>query len=482
MVRNETAGRFQPSRLFYQLAVAQASLATLLFIVQLNIPLPADDNSWPLSILSSLNLSAAGCLALFTAFRHSGKRVVRHSLIAIGVLFLLVPPMQSMLPDDIVDYQDWATLVGWLLSFALIGMILVRERAPALVQALFVGGLALQGAAMTGAITFNDFFRPDHGVTLTDWTYVVGSSISAICLLLGFLLFASNTSALLPNEVGGPGKNGSGAFFTLWKKALPAPIKFRSMVAWYDLLARLDKRGEILFMNHGFAPESGAGDQRAIPPDLETFRYPIQLYDHVAQQIDWTGKDALEVSCGLGGGTLWLSRTYSPRSLTGLDIAASAVQRCRDRYGTSGLRYEVGDAQAMPFPDESFDIVINIESSLNYPDVSSFFDEVLRVLRPGGYFAFADYRSPSKMRRLQTLLADMPFETIMQEDVTEGILRGLAKEESRKRDLIDQIAPRFLRRTMARFAGLGSGASSEYAKFASGKRTYLAAVYRKKAA
>lgn len=488
MVRHETVGRFQPGRLFYRLAYGQAFIATLLFALQFSMSLPADDNSWPLSILSSLNLVAAGCLALFAGFRHDGRRSVKHLLLATGGLFLLIPPLQSMLPDSTVDYQDWATLIGWFLSFILIGLILVRERAPTLVQALFLGGLVLQGSAMTGAFTFNDFLRPDIGVTIADWIYVVGSSLSAICFLLGFQLLAANAvGGPLPDERGAtaaiPGKRRSrlsfGDFFTFWKHALPAPLKVRSMVAWYDLLARLDKRGEILFMNHGYAPGPDSDGLGSLPADLEPFRYPIQLYDLVAQKVDWAGKDALEVSSGLGGGTLWLSRTYSPGSLTGLDIAASAVQKCRDRYGALGIRFEAGDAQAMPFRDESFDIVINIESSLNYPDIAAFLREVHRVLRPGGHFLFADYRGPSKMKRLRALLAGMPFEPLMLEDITEGILRGLAKEEDRKRMLIDRMAPRILRKSMARFAGLGSGASSEYSKFASGRKTYLAAVFRK---
>jgi len=251
------------------------------------------------------------------------------------------------------------------------------------------------------------------------------------------------------------------------------------MVAWYDLLARLDKRGEVLFMNHGYAPDIGEHECRHIPPDLEQFRYPIQLYDLVAQKVNWSGKDALEVSSGLGGGSIWLHRTYSPKSLTGLDMAATAVRKCRERYGGLAINFEVGDAQAMPFQNESFDIVINIESSLNYPDVSSFFNEVTRVLRPGGCFLFTDYRSPSHMRHLRSLLSQLPFDTIMDEDVTAGILRALVNEEARKRSLIDRIAPRLLRGTLTRFAGLGIDSSSEYAKFAAGKRTYLAAVYRK---
>ena len=111
--------------------------------------------------------------------------------------------------------------------------------------------------------------------------------------------------------------------------------------------------------------------------------------------------------------------------------------------------------------------------------MGAFLHEVQRVLRPGGYFLFADYRSQSKMTRLRAQLAGLPFETLMLADITEGILRGLAHEEARKMALIDRLAPRLLKRTIANFAGLGAGASSEYHWFASGKKAYVAAVFRK---
>jgi ubiquinone/menaquinone biosynthesis C-methylase UbiE len=269
------------------------------------------------------------------------------------------------------------------------------------------------------------------------------------------------------------------SLYSFWKRSLPEPIKYRLMVAWYDLLALLDRKGEVLFINHGYAPEPGTEDPLLIPPDLERFRYPIQLYDLLARKVDWKNKDALEVSSGLGGGTLWISRTYSPKSLTGLDIAASAIRKCTRRYGPLGIAFKTGDAQHMPFSDASFDIVINMESSLNYPDVPAFLSEVNRVLRPGGHFLFADYRPRSKIGKLRQLLENMPLECVMLEDVTDGIIRGLEHDDPRKRELIARMIPGFLRETVNKFAGVSQGGGSEYAKFASGRKKYIFGVFRK---
>lgn len=267
--------------------------------------------------------------------------------------------------------------------------------------------------------------------------------------------------------------------FSFWQRKLPKSLKIHTMVAWYNLLAWMDKKGEVLFMNHGYEPELGDQTRLFISPDLERFRYPIQLYDLVARRVDWEGKDALEVSSGLGGGALWISRSYKPATLTGLDLAASAVDKCNKRYGPLGMKFVTGNAQAMPFTDASFDILINVESSLNYPDMSAFLSEVARVLRPGGYFLFADYRSQKKMDRLRALLLEMPFEPLMLEDITPGILRGLVNEDDRKSDLIDRLTPRILRNAMKEFAGLGSHEASEHRQFLARKKIYIAGVFRK---
>src|SRR4029079_12259585 len=152
---------FSPSPLFYQLVYGQLTVATVLLAVQLVIPLPFDDNRWPLACLSFFNLLAAGCLALCASFDYSGRRSVRWALVAIGLLFVAIPPLQLILPDSTVDYQDLVALIGWLISFILVGLILLRAQASVLIQVLFMSALALQGVAMTGDFTLDDFLRSE---------------------------------------------------------------------------------------------------------------------------------------------------------------------------------------------------------------------------------------------------------------------------------------------------------------------------------
>jgi len=267
--------------------------------------------------------------------------------------------------------------------------------------------------------------------------------------------------------------------FGLWKRYLPRALKQRAMVYWYDTVARMNTGDDLLFLNHGYSgPEPGS---RIVdmPPDLEPHRYAIQLYDLLARLRNWHDKDGLEISCGLGGGMMYVERSYRPRTMTGLDISAVSIAACRRRFGGSSLRFETGDAQAMPFADQSFDIVINVESSLNYPNFSAFLREVDRVLKPGGSFLFADYRRSDKVAKLRRSLIEMAYDIEVVEDITPGIVRGLEFGFERKRNLIDRHVALPLRGIVRGFAGLSDGRDEEREQFQTGVKSYLMAVLSK---
>lgn len=262
----------------------------------------------------------------------------------------------------------------------------------------------------------------------------------------------------------------------LWRR-LPKGLKYRMARSWYNYVSRLDPRGEILFLNHGYAPPDG--EEPALDPADEADRYPIQLYHHIAAAADWTGRDALEVGCGRGGGTAYVMRTFRPRSLVGLDLAGGAIEFCQRHYRIDGLSFRQGDAQALPFPDASLDIVLNVESSGSYPDRPAFFREVVRVLKPGGHFLFGDYRNRNGMARLKRQLAATGLTPLAERDISANILRALERDDARKRRLIEERVPRPLRGTFGRFAFLRSGEGDEHSAFASGDKLYLSAAFVK---
>src|SRR5271170_6655253 len=130
---------------------------------------------------------------------------------------------------------------------------------------------------------------------------------------------------------------------------------------WYPLLTRRLHGEEVLFLNYAFEEEPPMGIP--LSPEDEPNRACIQLYHHVATQIELRGKRVLEVSCGHGGGASYLTRTLRPTSYTGLDLNEAGIAFCRKRHHVPGLDFVQGDAENLPFEAESFDAVINIEAA-----------------------------------------------------------------------------------------------------------------------
>jgi SAM-dependent methyltransferase len=103
----------------------------------------------------------------------------------------------------------------------------------------------------------------------------------------------------------------------------------------------------------------------ALPLDAfdEHNRYSIQLYHRTTTQVDLSGKEVLEVSCGHGGGASYLVRTFRPASYTGLDLNTAGIAFCQTEHNLPGLDFVHGNAEDLPFADQSFDALINIEVS-----------------------------------------------------------------------------------------------------------------------
>lgn len=252
-------------------------------------------------------------------------------------------------------------------------------------------------------------------------------------------------------------------------------LRAMRQLAWrgcYEVMAGRLPRPEWAFMNYGFAAPAGRGALRLEPSD-EPDRLCIQLYDHVVGSSDLTGRDILEVGSGRGGGASYLCRYRAPRSVTGLDLAQRAVELSRRHRRSPGLRFVQGDAQALPFPDAAFDMVVNVESSHCYPSMTTFVAEVSRVLKPTGTFAYADFRQAAEIPHLLADLSEGPLELQFSEDITSHVVEALRADNDRKSALIDTIVPRLFRRPFRRFAGIQT--SSTFHRFETGELRYLCA-------
>jgi ubiquinone/menaquinone biosynthesis C-methylase UbiE len=100
--------------------------------------------------------------------------------------------------------------------------------------------------------------------------------------------------------------------------------------------------------------------------------------------------DALDVGCGTG--FLALELAAHRHRVTGIDFAPAMVARAREKVAAQGLaaRFDQGDAEHLPYPNGSFDLVISRHVLWTLPHPEAALDEWLRVLRPGGRLAVID--------------------------------------------------------------------------------------------
>ncbi len=118
-----------------------------------------------------------------------------------------------------------------------------------------------------------------------------------------------------------------------------------------------------------------------------------------------SGQRVLDVGCGTGVVALAAARTGA--KVTGIDLTPELVARARENSATMGLEAEwhEGDAEAMPFPDASFDMVLSQFGHMFAPRPDVVTKEMLRVLKPGGTLAFATWPPELFTGRMFSLVA-----------------------------------------------------------------------------
>src|ERR1700738_4766944 len=103
------------------------------------------------------------------------------------------------------------------------------------------------------------------------------------------------------------------------------------------------------------------------------------------------GVRVLDVACGTGNSAIPLARRGA--IVTGVDIASNLVQQARERAAAEGLviTFDEGDAEQLPYPDASFDMVVTMFGAMFAPRPELVAAEFARVLRPGGVLAMANW-------------------------------------------------------------------------------------------
>ncbi|MFC4222761.1 class I SAM-dependent methyltransferase [Lysinibacter cavernae] len=106
-----------------------------------------------------------------------------------------------------------------------------------------------------------------------------------------------------------------------------------------------------------------------------------------------SGLSLLDIGCGPGTITVEFADALAPAEVIGLDAAAEVIEKATSHateQGTENVTFVVGDAYALPYDDESFDIVHSHQTLQHLADPVAALREMHRVLKPGGLLAVRD--------------------------------------------------------------------------------------------
>ncbi|HSP18431.1 MAG TPA: methyltransferase domain-containing protein [Myxococcaceae bacterium] len=117
------------------------------------------------------------------------------------------------------------------------------------------------------------------------------------------------------------------------------------------------------------------------------------------------GQRVLDVACGTGVVAVTAARAGAEAS--GLDLTPALLERARENAAMAGVHvaFTEGDAEALPFPDASFDVVLSQFGHIFAPRPAVVTSEMLRVLRPGGRLAFSTWPPDAYTGRMFALVA-----------------------------------------------------------------------------
>lgn len=119
--------------------------------------------------------------------------------------------------------------------------------------------------------------------------------------------------------------------------------------------------------------------------------YATQAEEFIARLGLKPGAQVLDVACGTGN--LAIPAAKAGARVTGVDIAPNSVEQARENAKAAGLsvRFDEGDAEALPYSDASFDAVVTMFGAMFAPRPELVAAELKRVTRPGGLIAMANW-------------------------------------------------------------------------------------------
>jgi SAM-dependent methyltransferase len=139
--------------------------------------------------------------------------------------------------------------------------------------------------------------------------------------------------------------------------------------------------------------------------DMAVFTTPVA--GHLVRYAGVVNGNAV-LDVGTGTGVVAITARRLGAKVTGLDLTPALLEQAKESSTLAGhgdIVWHEGDAEALPFPDASFDVVLSQFGHMFAPRPEVALDEMLRVLKPGGTIAFATWPGEQLIGRQFSLIA-----------------------------------------------------------------------------
>jgi ubiquinone/menaquinone biosynthesis C-methylase UbiE len=153
-----------------------------------------------------------------------------------------------------------------------------------------------------------------------------------------------------------------------------------------------------------------AFDRQARDYDTKPYgRHARRLHADVMAAVEtFSFEDVLDVGCGTGATLAAIVAAHPDVTAWGIDLSPVMVGIARERLG-DGADVQVADAEHLPLPDGSVDLVTCVDSLHHYPDPGAALAEMHRITRPRGGLVLGEWRVAAPLRQLLNwLLPRMP--------------------------------------------------------------------------
>jgi ubiquinone/menaquinone biosynthesis C-methylase UbiE len=115
----------------------------------------------------------------------------------------------------------------------------------------------------------------------------------------------------------------------------------------------------------------------------------------IVEGLDLAAKQVLDIGIGLAGPSCYLVKEHGAAHVMGIDVEDTVLNRAKQIIEAQDLQNRITLKKVrpgpLPFDDNSFDIVFSKDAIIHIPDTQELFNEIYRVLKPGGWFTISDW-------------------------------------------------------------------------------------------